>query len=214
LASPTLSHLNGNLLCGIDIETTGLDFERHDIYEIAIIPVNGEFKRDKERKWLDLKIRPSRPENIEWDGMHKVKNANRVKDALATGLDSSTAVDIIEHWFAIQNLGTKRIAPIGHNYSFEARFLRAWLGHLNYDNKFADYEIRDTMVIGRFINDMCDFRAEKFIYPKCSLSYLANILKVEHDYGNSHTALGDTATTIDVYRREMEELNKKMIFPA
>jgi len=209
----SFTHLNGNLLCGIDIETTGLDHELHDIYELAIIPVNSDFERDTERKWLDLKIKPTRPENIEWEGMNKVKSASRVKRAMDEGLESHTAMDILEHWFDGQNLGVKKIAPLGHSYAFECRFLRAWLGSLNYEAKFADYEIRDTMTIARFMNDMCDFRGENsFDYPKANLVYLANILNVEHDYGHAHTALGDVATTIDVYRRQIQELNKKMIF--
>lgn len=215
MAKFNLAHLNGNLLCGIDVETTGLDFEKHDIYEIAIIPVGDDFRRSQTRHYLDLKIKPSRPENIDWDGVARVKNVSRVKDALASGLESHTAMDIVEHWFNMQNLGTKRIAPIGHNYGFDGRFIRAWIGSLNYEAKIADYEIRDTMAIARFMNDMCDFRAEPgFTYPKCDLKYLANILKVDKDYGRAHTALADAAITIDVYRRQMEELNKKMIFSA
>ena len=211
----SLSHLNGNLLCGIDIETTGLDHELHDIYEIAIIPVTQEFKRDQTRKWLNLVIQPPRPENIQWDGMHRIKSAHRVKAALESGLNTTTAMDILEHWFQLQNLGSKRIAPIGHSYAFESRFLRSWLGNINYESKFADYEIRDTMSIARFMNDMCDFRGElSFDYPKANLTYLASTLKIEHDYGHAHTALADAATTIDVYRHQMIKLNKKMIFAA
>jgi len=207
-----LIHLNGNLLCGIDIETTGLDFEQHDIYELAIIPIDDKFHRNINRKWLDLVIRPSRPDNIDWSGVGKTKNKSRIERAMEKGLDSHTAMTILDRWFDEQNLGSKRVAPVGHNYSFEARFLRAWLGSLNYETKFADYEVRDTMVIAKFLNDMADFRGEeKFPYPKANLTYLASTLKVEHDYGRAHTALADVATTIDVYRRQMEELNKIML---
>lgn len=206
-------HLNRQLLCAIDVETTGLDHELHDIYELAIIPVNSDWKRDQSRKWLDLKIRPSRPENIDWAGTNRVKNPARIKEALASGLDSHTAMDILEHWFSIQNLGILKIAPLGHNYCFDSRFLRSWIGSLSYEAKFADWEIRDTMIIARFMNDMCDFRDEdQFPYAKVNLTYLAKTLKVDHPYGSAHSALADAATTVDVFRRQMEELNKKMIF--
>jgi DNA polymerase III epsilon subunit-like protein len=210
-----MDHLNGHLLCGIDIETTGLDFEKHQIYELAIIPVNSDFERDSNRKWLDLKIKPSRPETIDWGGMEYVKNSKRVKNALESGLDPNTAMDILDFWFDQLGLGTKKIAPLGHNYSFESRFLRTWLGELHYESIFTDAQVRDTMSNARFMNDLCEFRTETgFDYPKCDLTYLAIVLKVEHNYGKSHSALGDAATTIDVYRKQLEKINSKMIFPT
>lgn len=208
-----MDHLNGDLLCGIDVETTGLDPTKHDIYEITIIPVNGKYERDKTRPWFDLLIRPNKVSLIDWAGAgEKLKNKGRIENAIEKGIDSNTAMDLFEMWFEKQNLGTKRIAPIGHNYAFEDKFLREWLGNLNYESKFNTAQVRDTMSIARFCNDLCDLRHERFMYPKAHLQYLASELKVYRDYGPAHTALSDTAITIDVYRRMLDELSKKMLF--
>lgn len=213
MAKQRMDHLNGHLLCGIDIETTGLNFEKHEIYELAIIPVNADFERDINRKWLDLKIKPSNPNTIDWDGMEWIRNSKRVKIALEGGLDSNTAMDILDFWFNQQNLGTKKIAPLGHNYAFESRFLRMWLGELHYESLFTDAQTRDTMSNARFMNDVCEYRTETYYdYPKADLSYLASTLKVDRDYGKTHSALGDAAVTIDVYRKQIEKINSKMIF--
>jgi len=208
-----LAHLNKNLLCAVNIKTTGLDFEINEIYELAIIPVTAKFERDQERKWLDLKIRPERISRIDWEGAEKLRVSARVKDAVDNGIDKETAREILRMWFELQKLGSKRIAPIAHNYSFISRFLRMWLGDMQCESYFADFETRDTLVIAKHMNDMSDFRAEpEFPYPKCSLSYLANLLRIDRDYGNPRNALADAATVVDVYRGQMHALNKKMIF--
>lgn len=207
-----LAHLNGDLLCAVDIETTGLDHELHDIYEIAIVPVDGEFRRAK-CQWLDLLIRPIRIENIDWDGVYKCKNPKRIRKAIEEGFHPDAAIALLERWFQDRNLGTKKIAPIGSNYAFEARFLRQFLGSLNYESMFNDSQIRDTMVIARAFQDLHDFRCASWehLFPKVGLSYLANVLKVERDYGKEHTAISDAAITVDVLRRIYEEFTKIMI---
>lgn len=208
-----MAHLNKNLLAAINIKTTGLSFEEHEIYELAIIPINASFERDQERKWLDLKIRPDRINKVDWKGAEKIQNAHRVKDAIETGLERETAQEILRHWFEGQNLGSKLIAPVAHHFSFISRFMRMWLGDLLYESYFNDFELRDTMVIAKHMNDMSDYRAEpEFPYAKTNLVYLANLLKINHNYGKQRTALADAATVVDVYRGQMQHLNKRMIF--
>jgi len=213
VAKFSLAHLNKNLLCAINIKTTGLSFELHEIYELAIIPINAKFERDQDRKWLDLKIRPERVNKIDWTGAEKMANAHRVKDAIDTGLDRETAQEILRIWVERQGLGKKGIAPVAHHFSFISRFMRMWLGDLLYESYFNDMELRDTMVVAKHMNDMSDFRAEpEFPYAKTNLVYLANLLKIDHNYGKQRTALADAATVVDVYRKQMYALNKRMIF--
>jgi len=202
------------LLCAVDVETTGLEFEKHDIYELAIIPLDQNYERSKSRPWLSMLIQPVRYDTIGIGLQPKRFNREGIEKAKEKGYTSDSAREVLQRWFDLQKLGNCKIAPIGSNYSFDSRFLRMWLGDLNYESMIADYEARDTMKVAKFLNDVADWRDEMFPYKKASLSYLSNVLNVQTDYGREHTALADAAKTADVYKRLMEALNKKMLAPG
>ena len=44
---PTANHWNGHRMCAIDLETTGLNPRRHEIVQIAVIPVTHDLVIDK-----------------------------------------------------------------------------------------------------------------------------------------------------------------------
>lgn len=194
-SAPT--HLNGNVLCAIDLETTGTLVGHHDIIEIAILPLDSFFKPSVEIMPVNITMQPRQPENID----PKALSVNRTKliDIMANSITSDRAADLLVQWFNQLNLGfRKRLSPIGHNWKFDHGFLVDWLGQTQYDEMF-DSRYRDVMAASLFINDYSDIRNERIPFPKVNLKYLASQFKI--DYTEGHTALGDCRITAEVYRR-------------
>lgn len=57
--SRSMQHLNGNLLCCIDTETTGLISGTHDIWQIAVLPLDENIQPLKGvfPFYMDIKIK-------------------------------------------------------------------------------------------------------------------------------------------------------------
>lgn len=208
----TLIHLNGNLLCSIDIKSTGLDSTKHEIYELGILPVDSFLHRRRDRMPLDLLIRPNYPDKIDWKLLEKNRLRSQIEKALVQGHPHHVAMQLFYRWIEDLELPQrKQIAPIGYNYSNESRFLRQWIGDLNYNVIFDDSNLRDARVFARILNDLADIRGAPFPFRKVRLSYLAYHLNVYTDYGQDRSALHDAAITCDVYREMLAMIRKEVI---
>lgn len=207
-----LEHLNRNLLCAVDIETTGLDMNLHEIYEIAIIPLDHKFNAMREEPFspLDLLIQPEYPERIIWSGTGSVKNKAKVRSALEHGITRNAARDALEMWFSALNLGmNKRIAPLGQNFQFDAKFLEQFLGMLNFGHYFDMSQHRDTMTLARTINDLANHTGYSCPFPKVSIPMLCSSLGIDPDmYGPRHQAMVDAMLTREIYARELSLLQR------
>lgn len=199
-------HLNGHILCAVDVETTGLDYKKHDIYEIAIIPLTADLKPDPQHIPLDMLIKPDSKENIDWDGMRKTGNTDAVMQALERGTDKFEAADYIVEWF--ERLGLpeqKRMVPLAQNWAgIDKQFIAEWLGPLTFDQLFH-FHYRDTMTSALYLNDRADAHNEKIPFPKVNLQYLCSQLKIERD-GRAHRAMDDAMITATVYGKLLHML--------
>jgi DNA polymerase III epsilon subunit-like protein len=195
------NHFNGNLLCAVDCETTGLLWNKHDIIQIAIIPVTLGFEPNLDIPYFHCFMKPRRPENIDLDS-NKI-NRGRVIEAMNNGLEPDTAEERLREWFQQLRLPVRKtIVPLGSNYCFDRDFIQDWLGGpLSYAEFFRN-DHRDTMLTALMINDMFSWSEEKIPFPKTGLGYLCNLLNVAHP--NAHDAVGDCLATIEVYRRLMK----------
>lgn len=203
-----MEHLNQHLLCAVSIKTTGLNNELDEIYEIGCIPVTPDLNRDNDRKWLDLLVRPEIkviPEN------HPAKY--EVENAMINGNSAVTVEEIFKQWFESQNLGKKKLAILSHSYTFHSAFLKRFFGPLLYSDYFIEAQLRDLHVIGRFLNDLMDVKeCDQYPFPKCDLTYMCNMMKVDRQQykGRQHSAIGDCATYIDLYRAIINMMDKKV----
>lgn len=197
-----MQHLNGNILCVIDTETTGLIAGFHDIIQVAVVPLGPDLRPLKEINGVTLvpfymDLKPKRPENAVPEALRK--NGRNLADLLANGMEPFKAADLFEEWVLRLNLPfRKKIVPLGQNYGFDKNFLIDWLGHETY-SQFFDYHCRDTSTIANFLNDRAAFQMEAAPFPKINLAYLASQLGIAHD--RAHDALGDCLVTAEVYRR-------------
>jgi DNA polymerase III epsilon subunit-like protein len=208
----TLVHLNGNLLCSVDVKTTGMNSTEHEIYEIGIFPVDSFLNRRKDKIPLDLLIKPNYPDKIDWNYLEKVNCKVTIEKANIEGHPQHVAIRLFERWVADLELPVrKKIAPIGYNYGHEGRFLRQWIGNLSYGTMFDDSNIRDIRVIAKFLNDLADLRGAPYPFKKIELSSIALKLNVFTDYGRTRSALHDAAITADVYKRMLDMIRKEVI---
>lgn len=198
-----MTHWNSNILAAVDIETTGLNFERHDIVQVAILPLTVDLVPHPEITPLNLLICPDRPKNAEKMAM-KV-NCLSMQDLLRHGHPSDIAADMLEHWYRDLRLpmrafdaGQGQIIPLGHNYSFDERFLRSWLGHDRYDLIFHR-DHRDTRTLAAAINDYYWSQGLSVPFNQIGLGRLATLLGVSRL--GQHDALCDCKITAEVYRR-------------
>jgi DNA polymerase III epsilon subunit-like protein len=196
----SLVHLNGNLLCAVDTETTGLDPEVHDIVQIAVLPLDSEIRPLEGILPFNMHLKPKRPQNADPKAL-KINRLNLV-ELIERGMEPDRGADIFMEWFEKLNLGyNKRIAPLGHNYPFDRGFIHGWLGPKNYEFAF-DYHVRDSVSAALFLNDRAAFHAEAAPYPKVNLKYLCSQLGVENQ--GAHDALQDCLATAECYRRMMQ----------
>lgn len=201
----SLIHANGNIICVVDVETTGLDPEIHEIVQICILPLDSLFKPIKEIRPFYVSIKPENTKNINKDKyasnfeetvkIPKAKLASMINE----GLERGTAADLLQDWFdKLQLPFNKRIMPLGQNWVFDRAFIIRWLGWKMFED-FFDPRYRDTMAAANYVNDKCDFMGQQCPYQKVNLGFLCSTMKVEN--ASPHDALSDCIATAEIYRR-------------
>jgi len=193
----SMVHLNGNQLCAVDVETTGLRPGYHEIYQVAILPLDSNIKPCKGILpfYLDLQI--LYPEHIDKQAvkMSKLEFAKRQQRAI----EPFTAADLLDDWFDRLDLPLyKRICPLAQNFPFDKSFLMAWLGDASYEHLFSPL-YRDSMTAAIFHSDLADFHSDKITFVQYNLQYLCQKLDVKNQ--KAHDALQDCIATAEVYRR-------------
>lgn len=194
-----MKHLNGNLICVVDTETTGLEAGKHDLIQICILPLDNDLKPNKMFLPFYMNMLPKRPHEISSEAL-KI-NKLKLCEIIEKGLDPWKCVDLFGEWFDKLGLAEgKRIMPLAQNWPFDKGFVIEWLGPLTYDLYFHHY-YRDTFPVSLYLNDRADFFSEPCPFPKHSLSYLCNLLGVQREPKKAHDALQDCLMTAEVYRR-------------
>jgi DNA polymerase III epsilon subunit-like protein len=194
-----LIHLNGNIMCAVDVETTGLDVQQHDIVEICVLPLNANLDPIQTKFPFDMLLQPGRPQNI--DPRATRTHKHKLVELMTSGIEQFKAADLFDEWFEKLDLPFgKKIVPLAHNWPFDHGFIQAWLGIEHFNHYFSPL-YRDTMAAAQYFNDRATFHANEIPFNKVTLSYLASQLYVPHEH--SHNALNDCLTTAAVYKKLM-----------
>ncbi len=193
----SLQHLNGNVLCAVDTETTGLKPGYHEIHQVAILPLDHGITPCKTVRPFCLDIKINFPERIDTKAIKtsKLDFAQRQLRAI----EAFTAADLLDEWFDRLGLAIyKRICPLAHNWPFDREHLTHWLGNSSFEHIFSPL-YRDTLPITIMDSDRCGFRGEKVCFVQHNLAYLCGKLSIKNQ--KAHDALQDCIATAELYRR-------------
>jgi DNA polymerase III epsilon subunit-like protein len=207
-----MRHLNDNILCVIDVETTGPKPRHHDIIEICILPLDMRLRPDEKILPFVMNLIPMRKDNIDFEALRIQRKymdkttkdkicwiKNRLVQTTLKGCEPSRAADLFVEWWDRLKLNTfKRIMPIAHNWCFDREFIIDWLGYETFEMCF-DPRYRDTMTMSLYDNDIAAWHGEDFPYPKNNLAYLCSELGVPRT--QAHTAMDDCVATAECYRK-------------
>ena len=203
-------------MCVIDTETTGLDPEIHEIWQLCILPLNHNLEVMRDKLPFYILMKPEKLHYIDWDVPVFKKNKQKILDASIRGHDPFQAVELLEQW--IQKLGlpvTKYgrpmpITPLGQNYGFDRAFLQRWLGHEQYDAWFH-WHYRDTMQAALYLNDRAAFHANKVPFSKVDLRWICVQLGVDLPPAHSHDALYDCKATAEAYKKMCQNFQQGIL---
>jgi DNA polymerase III epsilon subunit-like protein len=206
----SMQHWNGNQLCVIDTETTGLDPFWHEVIQICILPLDSNIEPRKDIIPFYINLKPDHPERASNNAFKK--NKLNLLNLIETGFDRIAAIDMLDDWINKLKLPVtrygklKQIIPLGQNYQFDKTMLIKWLGYDLYEQYFH-YHYKDTMITANFLNDYAAMHAEKVPFSKIGLQWLCSKLNVNSE--RAHDALSDCIATAEVYK---QLLKKGVIF--
>lgn len=191
-----LKMLNGNLLCAVDVETTGVMFGYHEIIQVAVLPLNHLLKPSEDYKPFYMNIAPSYPERAS-EGAN-AKHGLDVNDFAACCVSQARAADLLDEWFMSLELPLgKKVIPLAHNYAFERGFLTHWLGLPTFEAIFHVHP-RDTMLLAASLNDINIWHRKNSLYDSIGLANMCKYFGIE--LVNAHDALADCVATAALYR--------------
>jgi DNA polymerase III epsilon subunit-like protein len=192
---PGLVHLNGCLMAAVDLETTGTRPGWHEIVQIAVVPLDSEFKPLADVRPFYTLIKPKHPERE--SEAAKQKHKIPMMELLLHAPESERVADWLFEWFVALKLPFKKcLIPLAHNWAFESSFLKAWLGVEQTDLIFHSHA-RDGMLYAISLNDKAAFAGEPAPFPRVGLGPMCAKLGLVNT--NPHDALADCIAEAEVY---------------
>ena len=203
----SMEHWNGNQVCVIDTETTGLDDRWNEMWQICVLPLDSNFRPRANITPFYTELKPEHPERIDWNVTVMRHNRAKILKACERGLDPMKAADLFVEWtnklkLPLTRTGLrKKITPLGQNFGFDRGFIKTWLTWGVYDEVF-DYHYNDTMIVANFLNNVAGMKAERVPFTRVGLSNLARAFDVQFAH---HDALEDCVATAAVYRKMLAQ---------
>lgn len=191
-----LPHLNGNLLCAVDIETTGNRPGYHEAIQIAVVPLNSDLRPLKGVRAFYTDIKPQYIERAD----HRATSVHQLnlEELSLFAPTHDKVVDMFVEWFHNLDLPfEKQIVPLAHNWAFEASHLKAWWGVSLLEKVFHPHP-RDAMLLALSMNDRAVFKGEKAPFNRVGLGSLCNVFNIHNP--KAHDAYHDCLAEAEVYR--------------
>jgi len=191
----------------IDLETTGLDPNLHEIVDTCAIILSRKLEHIAKFHALSYPDYPRRasPKALEINGYTKeewsIKGAITQKELAHTFSD-----------FIYNTLGSKsdnvRLIPVGHRIRFDTGFIGKLMENHGLEIPMDTRRFIDTLVL-----EDCIRVAKSIAEDKCSRSSPKSFERLAATYnvsmGNEcHTAEGDVAATLKVLRKQIDLITK------
>jgi DNA polymerase III epsilon subunit-like protein len=204
-----ITHLNGDLVCALDTETTGLDCNYHEVVQVAFVILGANFEVDKSIEPFYATISPEYfnrwdPDAARVNGLKEVSKSH--------GLDKYTVLDHFIDWYDTLPLQEtncppyhKRLIPLAKNWCFDHGFLRKWFSVLDetndpaFDRYFNCRMARDLQTVVHYMNDLAYGNVCEYPFNKTSLGSVCKRLDI--NVVGAHDALADAEMTAAAYSR-------------
>jgi len=176
-------------LAFLDVETTGLDSQKHEVIQIGVvlakqIPREGNVGPRLEKiEEFEMKIKPSRIEDAEEDAL-RINGYNEADWMFAP--DLKNAMEFI----AKKLEGTVQVS---HNLTFDSAFMDKCFERAGMENNMARYKLDTISIAFARLYNRDDV--------KYSLRYLCELFQIKNE--NAHTALADARALYEVYKKMM-----------
>jgi hypothetical protein len=203
--------LNSNLLCVVDLNTSGPEPKYDDILQLCILPLNSNLTPFKGIVPFAVDLKPKRPENFDYERLDSYYfNTENVTKILQDGLDPYVAADRFDAWFEKFRLKhNKKLSILCYNWAFKRAFFEEFFGPLTYD-KYFDYRYRDILPAALFCNDQAEFSQEQIPYPKQNIAHLASQAQIEHEKRMRDPILNCVAIA-EIYKHMLTFTNRSIL---
>lgn len=177
-------------LAFIDTETTGLDFDKHEIIELGCVIVAQTWEEGKPPSFeiveeLDLKIKPERIEDADPVAL-RVNGYDPADWVFAYSLKEA---------MTIVSEKTKDCIMVAHNMPFDFAFIQKAFMKTGIENKMHYHKL-DTISMA-FAKLHGNAEIDKF-----SLRFLCERFGIDNK--KAHTALSDSRATFELYQKLMQ----------
>ena len=171
----------------LDLETTGLKPNYNEIIELSII-------RYSDRVQLTRQVKAEFPKRASYDAL---QICNKTLEDLYIGIPKLQAVADVEDFFGRDKRNSSARCIVGHNISFDRRFLHAlWESH---NKNFAAGHYLDTKDLSkRFL------KSKGIEKPALKLGDCLDHFGLKK-FANSHTAKSDTRATYTLFKHLMDQ---------
>jgi len=198
-----MKSLNRNLLCAVDVETTGKRAGYHEIIQIAVQPLDDKFTPSKKHRVFYTELKPEYPERAERKALEI--NGMSLNYLHKFGVPQETAIDMFIDWFKSLGLpGNRSIIPLAHNWPFDYSHINAWLGPELMEAMFSPH-YRDTMELAILASDVICEMGFSSLFRQYNLASLCRHFDIFHDL-KAHDALGDALATAKIYPQLLKKI--------
>ena len=179
-------------MTAVDVETTGTVAGYHEICEMAWVPLDSELEPTGNHFYM--RVRPDHPERADPDSMrvHGI-----TMEELMMWPNARQVEELWEEWFQNLNLPLgKKLAPLAHNWKYEAGFIESWLGITMMKKRLT--LPRDTLRAMAYQNDRACFHCQQL--PWSSMTLESGCEKLGIPLDGHHNALQDAIATARIYK--------------
>ena len=186
--------MNHNLLCALDVETTGLEAGYHDLVQVAIVPLDDNLDPMSMSPFY-MNIRPNNPERADAKAMEI--NGLSMEQLMECPRDYQVA-ECLDEWFRSLDLPMyKKMIYLTQNAPFDIPYMKHWLGVPGFERYFHRRG-RDTMFLALGKNDEAAWKNQPIPFKYVGLKNLCEVFGIVLD--NHHDSLADCVATAKVYR--------------
>ena len=179
-----------HIIAAIDLETTGLDVDRHEIIEIAIVPLNPDLTVSAVLPEFTARIRAEHSKTADADAL-KVNGLDPKE-----GKSKSEVAADFRQWLAECDI--EKIYPLAHNLKFDmAFFCKAFPA----EARVFSHHGRDSMYFALAVNDISLRDTGEAKFSSAALWVVKEALGLPTD--NCHSAIEDAKDAACVYRKLM-----------